>query len=179
MTTKTIKHVLTSNPKNIEEWTKKYLKAEDYCIENKKECYITISFNKSQMRSNALNSLAACYYKTVSDREGDSEIDVKAFCKLHFGIQVLEGQASEYEEKPTNVNYNARVAVDLLYDINFFQMNYATKLEFMKNYNITSLMNKETFCKYLNEVERHYSEKCGIILQSINTTLRNNALNLG
>lgn len=176
---KAIKHILNSNSKNIEEWTKKYLKAEDYCVENKKECYITISFNKSQMRSNALNSLAACYYQVISDELGGSILDNKAYCKLHFGVDLLEIQGANFAENQTEQNSIALSASNTLKDIKFFLWDYQTKIRLMKSYKITSLMTTKIFCDYLKEIERHYSEKCGIILESKNATLRNNALNLG
>ena len=82
---KAIKHVLNKTAKSIDEWCEKYLKAEDYCTNSGKEAYITISFNKDQMRSNALNSLAEVYYSTIAGKQ-NSALEIKAFCKMQFGI---------------------------------------------------------------------------------------------
>ncbi|MAF42813.1 MAG: hypothetical protein CMI54_01410 [Parcubacteria group bacterium] len=171
---KTIKHVLKSNAQSIEAWTKKYLQTEDYCTETGKEAYITISFNKGVMRTSALNSLAAVYYRTISEHTGDCRTDVKAFCKMKFGIDLLK----ELGEEDTTAGYKASDTTEVINDVGFYRWNYEAKIKFMKTIYITSLMTSKIFCEYLKQIEAYYMQSEGLRLESINETLRNNALNI-
>lgn len=171
---KSIKHVLTKATSSIEQWTKKYLAAEDYCTKSDKECYITISFDKGEMRNKALNSLAAIYYKRISDHTGDCPKEVKARCKMLFGIDLLKELGAE----DTKAGYDASDVTELINKVGFYTWNYESKIELMQIVYVTSLMTKPIFCEYLRQIEAYYQNKEGLMLESINKTLRNNALNI-
>ena len=98
---KTVKHVLTSNQASVDAWCSKYLEVEDYLQKSKKEAYITVSFNKDQMRSNALNSLAGAvlFNDCKSDGQQHSALEIKAFCKMQFGIALLHKQGAGDTQK--------------------------------------------------------------------------------
>jgi len=171
---KAIKHVLSKSTKSVDAWLKKYFTALDYCQDSDKEAYITISFDKGAMRSKAMNSLAAIYYKQISEHTGDCQKEVKAFCKMTFGIDLLK----ELSALDTVAGFEAGDAVEVINDVGFYRWNYEAKIKFMKTVYITSLMTTKIFCDYLRQVEAHYMQVEGLRLESINETLRNNALNI-
>lgn len=171
---KAIKHVLSRTAQSIEAWTKKYLTAEDYCTKGDKECYITISFDKGEMRTKALNSLAAIYYKQISEHTGDCPKEVKARCKMQFGIDLLKELGAE----ETKAGYGASDVTELVEKLGFYRWNYEAKIELMQIVYVTSLMTKPIFCEYLRQIEAYYMNKEGLKLESINKTLRDNALNI-
>ena len=72
----------------------------------------------------------------------------------------------------------ARERTLLLDDLRFDQRGYQAKIRLMKAITITSLMTKPIFCDYLKEIESYYWEHQSLRLESINETLRNNALNI-
>ena len=170
---KTVKHVLTSTQASVDAWCTKYLEVEDYLQESKKEAYITVSFNKDQMRSNALNSLAEVYYSIIAGNQ-HSALEIKAFCKMQFGIALLDKQGAGDTQKAQE----AKERTTLLNDLRFNERSYQAKIRLMKAITITSLMTKPIFWDYLREIEQYYWTHQHLKLESINETLRNNALNI-
>jgi hypothetical protein len=112
-------------------------------------------------------------YCTKGDT-GDCPKEVKAFCKMQFGIDLLKELGAE----ETKAGYDASDVTELVEKLGFYRWNYEAKIELMQIVYVTSLMTKPIFCEYLRQIEAHYLNKEGLRLESINETLRNNALNI-
>ena len=150
----------------------------DEIIENGKEWVISATNNIAKVRNNAQNALAACYYQTVSDETGESSERVKTQLKLDIGLKILLVQSGEMSgEAPTKSALEAQKVMDLLKVINFKLRPYSEKMKIMRVTPCTSLFTSKNFQRFLKDVEIKYAER-GIILQSVNETLRNQAMNL-
>lgn len=103
-------------------------------------------------RSLPQNSLWAVWYSQIerwSDGNQTKE-EVKCFCKLHFGIELLRNQDAGFKK---------------LYDSKIKRgFEYEEKLELMKLIPVTSQLSKDNGQKYQSAMQKYYSEK-GLILE--------------
>ena len=98
------------------------------------------------------NALSHVWYGQIAKESGDAAIDVKAYCKLHFGVPILRGEDHEF-----------RAGYDKLVK----PLSYADKLDVMRWFPVSSLMKQGQFARYMQDIQNHYGNQ-GIVLESIN-----------
>lgn len=103
-------------------------------------------------RSDAQNRLQRLLCNEIASQwEGHDPEDVRAYCKLVFGIPILREASDEYRET---------------YDRIIKPHTYENKLEMMKlpiDLPVTRIMTKEQKTEYLDKIYTHFTEK-GFIL---------------
>ena len=112
--------------------------------------YVTLSITHGKARSLDQNAIAHAWYAQVARelREG-SEAQVKAECKLWFGVPILRAADDEFREK---------------YDRAIKPMGYEDKLTLMEWFPVTSLMTTPQLSEYLEKMQAHYA-KDGVRLE--------------
>ena len=103
-------------------------------------------------RSLPQNSLWAVWYSKIERwSEGNyTKEEIKCFCKLHFGIELLRNQDAGFKK---------------LYDSKIKRgFEYEEKLELMKLIPVTSQLSKDNGQKYQSAMQKYYSEQ-GLILE--------------
>ena len=74
--------------------------------------------------------------------EGESVIDIKRHCKLHFGVPILRADDPDFCG---------------FYDTALKRLDYETKLKAMDYVPVTSLMNKKQGAQYIDAIIHDYS----------------------
>ncbi len=101
-------------------------------------------------RSLEQNALWAVWYSQIAKHMGQTVIEAKSFCKLHFGIPLLREQDAEFK---------------LLYDGQIKKnITYEAKLKLMELIKVSSLLSKHNGKKYQSAIQQHFSEN-GLILE--------------
>jgi hypothetical protein len=80
----------------------------------------------------------------VKADKGDTEVSVRRYIKLHFGVPILRAGDPAFQKK---------------YDSVIRPMDYETKLKVMDILDVTSLLSFEQFDRLLKEVINHYTEQ--------------------
>ncbi len=102
-------------------------------------------------RTKSQNAVWAVWYYLVSRELGeDTPEGVKCFCKLHYGVPLLQAQDSEFRAL-----YEAAI-------LNAF--TYEQKLKIMRYLPVTSRLGKSEGCIYQRTLQDVYAER-GIILE--------------
>ena len=94
-------------------------------------------------RSYSQNTMAFALYRQIADEAKKSMVEVKAECKLRFGV-VIRKSDPEWAE---------------LYDSAIKPMSYENKLLLMQEYPITSGFTKEQFGQYLDTIIEEYTKQ--------------------
>ena len=102
-------------------------------------------------RSLPSNALSYQWYKSVSLQTSDTPQEVRAFCKLHYGVPIMLAESKLFAEK-----YNESVRRVLTYE---------QKLSVMYLIDVTSLMNQDQMNRYLNTMQQEYANR-GVILET-------------
>jgi hypothetical protein len=112
----------------------------------------TISISKGGKRSAAQNRLAHQWHKEAAEQLQDrSPDDVRAYCKLTFGVPILRTENEGFRAK---------------YDEHVKGLPYETKLALMVepfDFPVTRLMTVKQQTSYLDSVHKHFAEQ-GVIL---------------
>lgn len=104
--------------------------------------YLTVNVTHGKHRSLDQNAISHAWYSQVSSElREDTELEVKSFCKLHFGVPILRQDSDEFREK---------------YDRAVKPMSYPDKLTLMEWFPVTSLMTTPQLSQYLEKVRDHY-----------------------
>jgi hypothetical protein len=146
--------------------------------EDGKPFFITATNDRAEVRSLSQNALSAIYYSAISTHFNYTKLEARLRCKIDFGLPALYEQSGLPPEKKGN-KAAVRVAKKVmrtLHIIKFKYLGYENKMEVMENLPCTSIMTTAVFCDYMKQIEMYYVDK-GLVLESINETLRNNALN--
>jgi hypothetical protein len=109
-----------------------------------------------EKRSISANALSHVWYSEIAKQKGDeTRMQIRRYCKLHFGIPIILGSQKEKFKKFRNlyIKYIKSAA------------SYEDKLDFMEDLNVTSLFDKEEMKEYLDTMQIEYGKQ-GIILQS-------------
>ena len=101
-------------------------------------------------RSLSSNALSHQWYKDASMQMDESPEEVRAYCKLHFGVPLMLAESEKFRESYNAIRY---------------ALTYESKLKAMDILDVTSLMSKDQMCKYLNDMQRSYAEQ-GVILET-------------
>ena len=116
-----------------------------------KHGYVKISATVGK-RSLDKNALAYVWYADISRfKQDESPIEVRCFCKLHFGVPILRAENEAFAEY-----YNKFV---------LHQATYEEKLRFMMFCDITSIMTQKQMTNYLNQMQLHWQGE-GLFLES-------------
>lgn len=106
-----------------------------------------VSIEKRSLESNAL---WAVWYSQIGKWSDQTALEVKCFCKLHFGIVLYRHQDSSFKK---------------LYDTKITNgFTYEEKIELMKIIPVTSQLNKDNGQKYQTSIQKYYAEQ-GLILE--------------
>lgn len=106
--------------------------------------YLRINASDSKPRSLNQNALAAVWYEQIARELGeDSPADVKAFCKLRYGVPILRAQDEDFR-----VRYDRAIKSSL---------SYEQKLDAMHLLPVTSLMTTDQLSTYLQDVQKGYA----------------------
>ena len=114
---------------------------------------VTVTGGKRKLTQNAL---AFEWYGQVALHLGDHTVEeVHAISKLEVGVPLMRSEDAEYAS---------------VYDATIKQRPYEEKLEVMKYWPTTRLMNKEQMSSYLEQLQRFWAQRCGIVLERKETT---------
>jgi len=102
-------------------------------------------------RSVSANALSHQWYKDIALQTSDKPQEVRAFCKLHYGVPLLLAESEKFAEK-----YNHSIRKTLTYE---------QKLSVMDLLDVTSLMSRDQMNRYLNTMQQEYANR-GVILET-------------
>lgn len=106
---------------------------------------VTVSVEK---RSLSKNALSHTWYNEIAGQLGEmTNAEVKAFCKLTFGVPILR-----QNEK-----------FDKFYSMFFSKLSYQKQLAAMKYLSITSIMDNAQMTNYMNNVSAHFTNRSVIL----------------
>ena len=110
----------------------------------------TVEVTDGRDRSTEQNKLSHKWYKEISEQTGEDVEDVRARCKLVFGIPILRRENDRFRET---------------YDRVLKPLSYEDKIEFIQriDVSVTRLMKVEQMSRYLDIVFRKHAEM-GIVL---------------
>lgn len=102
-------------------------------------------------RSISANALSHQWYKDAATQTSDTPQDVRAYCKLTIGVPIMLAESEKFAER-----YNQSIRRTLTYE---------QKLAVMDLLDVTSLMSKDQFNRYLNTMQQEYANR-GVILET-------------
>ena len=111
-------------------------------------------------RNLSQNALQHKWYSVIAKQTGQHKDDVKAICKLKFGLPIVIERDNE----------ESRMMLDVLRSINWQLLSqkyglteYEIKLSHIKNVSMTSDFTKAEAMEYMNQIQNYY-EPNGILL---------------
>jgi len=159
--------------------------------EDGKPFYITATNDES--RTSAQNRLLwSAYYPAIADKMGEKDEElIAARCKRKFGVPLMKTQA--YAAKPTKrskdvkrellrfglIDHDEQTIKDswvTLMSVLLFPMD--GQMDAFKLLDCTKNFTTKLFAEYINRIEIWAAQELGLNLESINKTLRDNALNI-
>lgn len=110
----------------------------------------TVDIADGRDRSEEQNRLSHKWYKEISDQTGEDVEDVRARCKLKFGLPILMESSEEFRD---------------LCRRRIKPLSHEERIEAIRDFDIpiTRLMKVEQMSKYLDDVYRHHAG-FGIVL---------------
>lgn len=122
--------------------------------------YLTVSIAEGKSRSLDQNAISHAWYEQVARELREyTALEVKGFCKLHFGVPILRLADDDFRAK---------------YDRAVKPMAYEDKLTLMEWFPVTSLMTTPQLSQYLEAMQKHYSSH-GVWLQFPEQVIRSAA----
>lgn len=104
--------------------------------------YLRVAWKHDKDRSSLQNAHSHTWYEQVANElREDTALDVKCYCKLHFGVPILRAEDEDYRST---------------YDAVIKPLPYERKIEAMKCWPCTSLMTTAQLSVYLEAVKDHY-----------------------
>lgn len=106
---------------------------------------LTVTITKGAARSHMQNRLAQRWFSDVARQiEGETHEDVRAYCKLHFGVPILRAENEAFRQS---------------YDRTMKGLPYEAKLEAIKAFDlpVTRLMTVKQMTAFMDEMQRHWS----------------------
>lgn len=103
---------------------------------------ITVSWKKGDDRSQRQNALAFKWYQEIAMQKGDMHPEeTRAYCKLHFGVQIMLTEDEDFREK--------------WYSMIKDRFSYEEKLALMLepfDFPVTRLMGTKQMTRYLDKI---------------------------
>ena len=117
-----------------------------------KKLPLTVQITSGRIRSGEQNRLQRKWIGEIAEQlEGETTEDVRAYCKLRFGIPILRAENPEFKAS---------------YDRVIGGLSYEQKIEAMQqplDMPITRLMSVDQKARYLDDMSRYYTAQ-GVIL---------------
>ena len=117
-----------------------------------KKLPLTVQITSGRIRSGEQNRLQRKWIGEIAEQlEGETTEDVRAYCKLRFGIPILRAENPEFKAS---------------YDRVIGGLSYEQKIEAMQqplDMPITRLMSVDQKARYLADMSRYYTAQ-GVIL---------------
>ena len=111
--------------------------------------FLNVTYTTGKARSLDQNAIAHAWYEQISrELREDDPLGVKCECKLRFGVPILRAESDEFREK-----YDS-----LIKD----RFSYEEKLELMKWFPVSSLMNKTQLSQYLEAMQAGYAGRVSL-----------------
>lgn len=108
--------------------------------------FLRVTVKAGKDRSLDQNAISHVWYEQLArELREDDALGWKCFCKLNFGVPILRAEDEEFR-----TFYDAAIRQSLAYE---------EKLEAMKFLDVTSLMTKPQFSKYLEAVCDHFAKR--------------------
>lgn len=102
-------------------------------------------------RSLSQNAFSHALYQQMAQELPEDDADGwKCYCKLHHGVPILRAEDEEYRE---------------MYDNVIKSRSYEEKLQIMRYWPVTSLMNKTQFNKYIESLQNDFFKR-GVMLHT-------------
>lgn len=110
----------------------------------------TVDVTDGRDRSSEQNRLSQKWYTEIADQTGEDREDVRARCKLKFGLPILMESSEAFRD---------------LCRRRIKPLDHAERIEVIRDFDIpiTRLMNVTQMSQYMDEVFRHHAE-FGIVL---------------
>lgn len=105
---------------------------------------LTVTITKGASRSTQQNRLSQRWFSDIARQmEGETHEDVRAFCKLHFGVPILRAENDAFRQS---------------YDRTMKALDYETKLAAIKAFDlpVTRLMTGPQMTAFMDEMQRHW-----------------------
>ena len=113
--------------------------------------FLRIKWSYGKTRSLPQNAISHEWYEQIHrELREHTVLQVKAFCKLHYGVPILRAECPEFREA-----YDSRIRTGFTYE---------QKLILMESFPVTSLMDKKQLSQYLEAMQKGYSDR-GVILE--------------
>ena len=140
--------------------------------------YITATNSVEKIRTIAQNALLRCYYNEIKKsqwgvNQGYSIEDAEVYCKRNIIVGVMKHQA----KLNTKLGEYAKGRILAILELNRLGASEELRRKWLLTPGWSSKLNNEHFRMYVEEIELHFLPLLNYRLESINTTLRNNALN--
>ena len=121
-------------------------------------------------RSLEINALYHCYIKEIAKHQGETITDCMTALKLDYGYYFLKeygstGKSSRHVKAATEA-YVWQYLSDAK-GISFFNWSRAMQLRFVKNREVTRLLDNKHMAQYLKKIQVVFAEQ-GLELKSIN-----------
>lgn len=117
--------------------------------------YVRVTLATGKDRSKEMNALTHVWYGQVSDERGEeTPLEVKRFCKLHFGIPILRAEDEEFRNW-----YDTLIGRE-----GNSRFTYEEKLQIMDKIDVTSEMSQNQIMQYAKAMQNHY-EKLDVLLK--------------
>ena len=117
----------------------------------KEHKFLFISARTGKARSIPQNSISHKWYEQIHrELREHTVLQVKAFCKLHYGVPILRAECPEFRGA-----YDSRIRTGFTYE---------QKLILMESFPVTSLMDKKQLSQYLEAMQKGYLDR-GVILE--------------
>ncbi len=111
--------------------------------------FLRVAVKTGKARSIPQNSISHEWYSQVSrELREDTPLSVKCFCKLTMGVPIMRAEDEEFRK---------------LYDLVIRPLSYEKKLEAMKVWPVTSLMNKDQLSQYLAAMQAAYADRVQLV----------------
>ena len=102
---------------------------------------VTVSLLKGAKRSNPQNKTAAMWYGQISAETGQTQAEVKAECKLRYGLPIMERDKPEWVEKWSPL---------------YGPLLYHLRLRMFEAIPLTSLLTTRAMGEYLDAIQKEY-----------------------
>lgn len=105
--------------------------------------FLRVSWRVAKDRSSLQNALSHTWYEQIAtELREDTPVDVKAECKLRYGVPILRAEEPEFRDA---------------YDAVLKPLSYEAKLRAMHYWPVTSLMSTTQLSQYLDVMRDAYA----------------------
>lgn len=105
--------------------------------------YLKLTVKKGKVRSLDQNAISHAWYEQIHrELREQSVLQIKAQCKLLYGVPILRAEDSDFRE-----SYDARIKNNFTFE---------QKLILLESFPVTSLMTKKQLSQYLEAMQAGY-----------------------